>query len=91
MNILKLQEAQVDFKVMIDTFDFMLWCCKTYRYDSDHWHKEIWDKMSDDFVQYKYVAYSLIEDPKNEFESTVNDFILEFGDFRNTVYFLFSN
>lgn len=92
MNLDNLIASGIKPIIMVDTYDFMKYCIKKYQYDNNSWHKEIWRPfMCKYFIETSYKLYSFTQEPNNQFEDHLNDFLLDFPEFENHVYLIFTN
>ena len=92
MDLEKLRSSGIEPYIMIDTYDFMQYCIKKYGYTNNSWNKEIWRKlMVDGFISESYKCYIFKDNPENILEEHINDFLIDFPEFKNRVYFIFTN
>jgi len=93
MDLDKLKASGIKPYIMVDTCDFIKYCIAIHGYNNESFHKEIWDKfMCDDFLDGKpYKHYNFMNEPKNKKEELVNQFLTDFPEFNNNIYFIFTN
>lgn len=93
MDLESLKAKGIEPLILVDTYDFQVYCEKNHGYTSSTWHEEIWRTyMCDYFMNGEsYITFGREKNPNNIFKKLLNSFLDDFPEFENQVSMIFTN